>query len=310
MSVPQISIVIATRNRAMRLDETLASIADMEPLDVGWELLIADNGSQDETRDVIEKHATALPIRYLYEPKPGKNRACNCALKEAKGHLLVFTDDDVRVHKSWLNELWRGAMRWPEERIFGGRIEPSLPPQTPAWMASRDFFFRGYAFAAYHLAEGEEPVSSPPCGPNFAIRRSLIRERLFDPNIGPNGRPSYPMGSETEFLLWAKRAGHRFIYLPDAVVEHVVTEAQTRESHLVQRAFNMGRTWEVLNFDIEVSGYEKTIPTGKLRRDMWRYRVKRLMRPFWEAERRFRNEVKLKMIEGRLHERGRGRISK
>lgn len=310
MSAPEISVVITTRDRATRLDKTLASLARMISPTVAWELLVVDNDSRDDTRTVIEKHRDAMPIRYFHELEPGMNRARNRALKAVEGNLLVFTDDDVRMHESWLSELWRGASRWSEDSIFGGRIEPSLPPQTPSWMASRDFFFRGYAFAAYHPAEGEGAVSGPPCGPNFAIRRSLIRERMFDPDIGPNGHASYPMGAETEFLLWAERAGHRFIYLPDAVVEHVVTEAQTRESHLLQRAFNMGRTWEVLNFDIEVNGRAKTIPTEKLRRDMWRYRVKRLMRPFWKAERRFRNEVKLKMIEGRLHERERSRISK
>lgn len=305
MHMPEISVVIATRDRAGSLDETLASLTRMVSPGVAWELLIVDNGSGSDSRAIIEKYTATLPIRYFHEPEPGMNRARNRGLRAARGELLVFTDDDVRVSESWLRKIWHGVLRWPEYNVFGGRIEPSLPPGTPAWMASRDFFFRGYAFAAYHLAEGEGPVSSPPCGPNFAVRRSLIRERLFDPDIGPNGSSIYPMGAETEYLLWAKRAGHRFVYLPEAVVEHVITEAQTRKSHLLQRAFNAGRAWEVLNFDLEVSGRAKVIPIGKLRRDMWRYRVKCLMRPFWKVERCFRNEVKLKMIQGRICERNR-----
>lgn len=299
---PQISVVITSKDRAPRLDQTLRSLAAARPANIAWELLVVDNGSRDDTAAIIRRHSTALPIRYLAEPQPGINRARNRALDLARAELLVFTDDDVRVDRGWLEEIRNGAARWPDDAVFGGRIVPRLPATTPAWMTSQAFFFKGYAFSDYHPASEEGPVHMAPFGPNFAIRRSLFRQRGFDPSIGPNGL-SYPMGAETEFLLWARRTGHRFIYLPRAVVHHVITPPQIRERHLLQRAFNAGRGWEMLDLDREFSGASSATSARKLKRDLRRCRRRRLTRVLSNREHRFRNKVKMRMIQGRLYQR-------
>src|ERR1017187_6698685 len=98
----KLSVVVATRNRAYAIAECLgsiaAAIAHAAPLDA--EIVVVDNGSTDDTAAVIKAWASAspVPVQLLSEPRQGKGRALNCALRAAQGELLVFTDDDCRLH--------------------------------------------------------------------------------------------------------------------------------------------------------------------------------------------------------------------
>ena len=98
-----VSVIVCTYNRSSVLADTLESFLHLRvPEGVGWELLVVDNNSKDQTREVVEGFAGRLPLRYLFEPRQGKTCALNLALKEAKGDLLLFTDDDVRLDPGWL----------------------------------------------------------------------------------------------------------------------------------------------------------------------------------------------------------------
>ena len=94
---PVVSIIICTRNRAESLREALAAIGRCEvPRDLPAELLVVDNGSTDDTRQVVESTRLAnMPVRYAIETRPGKGYAYNRALAETTGQVLLFTDDDV-----------------------------------------------------------------------------------------------------------------------------------------------------------------------------------------------------------------------
>lgn len=86
------SVVIATRNRAARLDAALASLR-LQGAAPAIELIVVDNGSIDDTRRVAEKHGA----RYLYEPVANRGRARNRGVAAAAGPYLLFVDDDVIV---------------------------------------------------------------------------------------------------------------------------------------------------------------------------------------------------------------------
>lgn len=232
------SILLATRNRAASLDQTLASIAAQEAPGIEWEVLVADNGSTDDTAAVIERWAARVPLRSVSEPAPGKNRALNRALGMARGGLLLFTDDDVVAMPGWIAAHVAAAARWPDHQIFGGLIRPRFPPDPPAW-ALRDPFV-SVLFAAYDPGGREGPTAELPFGPNYSLRTECLRATGFDEDVGPNGS-EYPMGGETELLRRLARGGARAIYLPDARVEHMVRPEQLTERFALERARRFGR---------------------------------------------------------------------
>ena len=98
------SVVIATYNRCQDLRDTLGSLAALRP-DATWEVIVVDNNSTDTTRVVVEEAAPSFPapLRYVFEREQGRSPALNAGIRQARGTIVVTTDDDVRVESDWLN---------------------------------------------------------------------------------------------------------------------------------------------------------------------------------------------------------------
>src|SRR6056297_2762753 len=95
MPTVNISVIISTFKRSTVLEKTLSSFCALQTDDLIWELILIDNGNDTATKAVVDKFTKKLPIVFLEEPTPGKNKALNKALPEASGDLFVFSDDDV-----------------------------------------------------------------------------------------------------------------------------------------------------------------------------------------------------------------------
>ncbi len=97
------SVVIATKDRARYLEHALASLNAQigAPL---FELVIVDNGSTDETPDVVERASATsrVPVRYVHESQANRGKARNAGVRAAHGELVLFCDDDVQAPPGWV----------------------------------------------------------------------------------------------------------------------------------------------------------------------------------------------------------------
>src|SRR5262245_10412392 len=133
----QVSVIVATRNRQALLAETLHALVRQDFPYERFELVVADNGSTDATRSVVERTAnlTTRPgLRYVYVASPGKSYALNEALAIARGRIIAFTDDDVRPEPDWLDALV-GAMARPHVAFVAGRVLPIWEKAPPSWIS-------------------------------------------------------------------------------------------------------------------------------------------------------------------------------
>jgi glycosyltransferase involved in cell wall biosynthesis len=235
-----LSLLIATRNRARLLETTLGHLERQQMGAISWELIIIDNGSTDATQAVLKRASNKLPLKVLYEPEPGRNRALNRALEVTRGELLVYSDDDIEPTRKWLAELYRAMKRWPSDNIFCGPIYPKFPANFPDWLASTPYI--GALFAVFMPAQPEGPLTPGilPYGPNYAVRSRLMESFKFCTSVGPRGN-SFAMGGETELLLRLVAKGERVIFAPCASVTHFVDEHQMDLDWLYKRAFRLGR---------------------------------------------------------------------
>jgi GT2 family glycosyltransferase len=167
-------------------------------------------------------------------------------MSKARGELFLFTDDDVTPDRKWLTCMLAASKRWPQEAIFGGRIEVAFPECTPAWIRHLSPPYVNRAYAAYAPADEEGIVRNSPTGPNFMVRRERLKGMRYEDRIGPAGS-NYAMGSETELLLRMQDEGMRFVYVPSATVIHRIRPDQVTLSWLLGRAHRAGRGAERLN---------------------------------------------------------------
>lgn len=112
---PSVSVVVPCYNAADTLGEQLAALAEQR-WQGAWEVVVADNGSTDASREVAESFRDRLPSLRVVEAsgRGGPGHARNRGAAEARGEILLFTDADDRVGEGWL-----AAMAWAlEEHDF------------------------------------------------------------------------------------------------------------------------------------------------------------------------------------------------
>src|SRR4051812_38541345 len=103
-SVPDISVVIATYNRASILPVALESVLNQDTQGATYEVILVDNNSTDHTREVATSFIenSGEKLRYLFEAEQGVSYARNAAIEKARAPIIAFFDDDVQVARNWI----------------------------------------------------------------------------------------------------------------------------------------------------------------------------------------------------------------
>jgi len=180
---PTTSVLIVTRDRAGQLRRCLESLRTQSS--PPFEVIVVDNGSSDETSDVIRSYEERLPVRYLFEPAPSIPRARNVALTQARGEVAVFIDDDCVADPAWLDEARRALAIHPHAVLVQGDVESrarsvlglALAVNSEVYFARHYFCADGglrYAWSANLMVN---PAASPdPVRFDVRFRRSSDRE--------------------------------------------------------------------------------------------------------------------------------------
>ena len=240
---PDVTVLIATYNRAKDLEKTLEGMARAERKGFSVEFVVIDNGSTDHTRSVAEAFRDRMPLRYIFEGRSGKNRALNTALETCElGRLVAFTDDDIDAPPDWLTSMRSVCDRWPDHSVFGGRIYVVYPDKrVPEW--ARDYYVSSLALGQHAYSEKECVYQDEvtPFGGNLWVRREVFDNgRRYDEKVGPRQKNRMG-GSETSFLDGLLRDGYGIVYSPFAVVGHRIQPEVLKFSVVCRRAYHWGR---------------------------------------------------------------------
>lgn len=240
----KISVILCSYNRCQSLAKALESVAASTlPESVEWEVLVVDNNSRDQTREVVEGFCRRHPrrLRYLFEPQQGKSYALNAGIREAKGEILAFMDDDVTVDPRWLDNL-TAPLRNGEWAGSGGRTVPAQTFTPPDWLALDGPYNTLHILCAtFDLGDQSLELDRAPFGTNMAFRKEMFEKYGgFRTDLGPS--PGSEMRNEdTEFGRRLLAAGERLRYEPSAVVYHMVPEGRTNKEFFLTWWFDFGR---------------------------------------------------------------------
>jgi glycosyltransferase involved in cell wall biosynthesis len=101
-----ISVIIPTYNRSKLLSYTLESLLLQNISRDRFEVIIADDGSTDDTGEMVKHYETQLNLKYLYQEDKGYRPASarNMGIRTAEGQLCVFIDSSVILNSNCLEE--------------------------------------------------------------------------------------------------------------------------------------------------------------------------------------------------------------
>lgn len=233
-----LSVIVCTYNRSGLLADCLDSLERQTLSRDRFEIVVVDNNSTDDTREVTAKHQAYLSnIRYIFEPTQGLSHARNRGCAEATGTHLVYVDDDARVPPRYLSSVL-SALDRAQPDILGGPVYPFYTTAKPRWFRD-EYEIRRYA------DQSEFSTSCTISGSNFVIRKELLRQLGgFDPGFGMRGNEQR-LGEDRKLLELYRRgtpiAAQRVYYDLDCVVLHWVPPRKMRVLYVLGRAFRAGR---------------------------------------------------------------------
>jgi glycosyltransferase involved in cell wall biosynthesis len=236
-----LTILICTHNRADLLAGALESL-EGQSLERGrFEVIVVDNASTDDTPRVAIACAERkkVHLRYVREAELGLDAARNRGIREARGEIIAFLDDDARARYDWAEAILEG-FRLHDAPILGGRVDLVWEVPRPSWFS--DVLLRYLIHCDYGPKVVE--VTSPPWlyGTNVAFRKSLFQEiGLFRLDLDRKGE-SLMGGGDTEFFVRARAQGRSLLYLPTLVVRHLVPASRLTRTFFRERLFFSGYT--------------------------------------------------------------------
>lgn len=277
---PDVSVVLASRNRAPQLRRLLLGLQQQRDAPK-FEVIVADNGSQDETATVIAGLQDRLDLRSVFVSRPGKSVALNAALRLARGAIIVFTDDDVFPDANWLANMAAAIAERPDCNVFGGRIDVDLD-SVPDWVR-RSFNLMALLTGLHDRPNRELRYGRAeyPFGPNMAIRRSLIAgvAAPYPEHLGPGTR--FPVGDESAFLMaFSPPEARDRLFVPSARVVHQVEADSTDFLGALRRCCDAGIVSGRLGMPAEGPSSEGQKKVGTLGLILLRIRSSHSVREF------------------------------
>lgn len=237
------TVAIPTYNGESRLPKILervrecCALAQANSDRICAEILVVDNNSTDNTAKVIRDYqanwSDAYPLRYCFEAEQGAAFARQRAVREAKGELIGFLDDDNLPAPDWVAEACEFARSHPQAGAFSGQIHGDFEVKPP------ENFERIQGFLAIR-EHGSTPHRFEPENLRLPPAASLVvRKQAWCESVPP--RPTLTgklpgvmvQGDDYEPLLYIHKAGWEIWYDPNLHTYHQIPHWRLKRDYLL-----------------------------------------------------------------------------
>ena len=256
---PLVSIILPTFNRARFLPDAFQSIRGQSWR--AWELIVVDDGSTDDTHDVVEQALAGVqqPVQYVRRENGGAYAARNTGLDHASGDYVAFFDSD----DLWLPQYLERCVTALEGqrdvdwvyaacRLVDGLTERIIAPSTfHARGKSRAFLnLPARRAGALRMLDGRDALDCQLTSGLYAgLQNSVIRREVFQAD---RFWDDYRVVEDVLFLVRALSRGVRIGYIDEVLVVYRVHEGNSSAS---ATGANAARLLPI--FEEEVRGLER-----------------------------------------------------
>ncbi|MBL7725349.1 MAG: glycosyltransferase family 2 protein [Chitinophagaceae bacterium] len=245
-----LSIIICSRNRGMELKDCLPLVAKQAALFSDTEVVVVDNGSTDNTKQVVEETAagSSYQFRYIFEPVPGLCQARNRGRLEAKGKVLAYIDDDVRLGTDWILKI-KEHFSQAKTDCLAGKVTVHLDDKVPLRIDESMYWFfgaTGFGDKPRMLAYPEHPIG---CNMVFTVK-AFDAVGGFDTNLKL-------YGDETELFRRITAKGFEMFYNPDFTVHQSIPANRLTKKELGYKSFIWGKGSATAWMLSGISGFQR-----------------------------------------------------
>lgn len=283
----KLTIAVCTYNRAEILRECIESILVGNKNLNNYEILVVDNNSRDNTKEIVESFQQNI-IKYIFEEKQGLSCARNRAIKECNTKLIAFIDDDTLVEGNYVN-LVIDYFEKNKLVCAGGRIKSIWKEKKPMWF--NDGFYSIIGETKYGNTYRELVGNEFPYGGNMIFDIEILNHiKWFDETLGMKGKEIL-VGEEVE-LCSRIRHKYKIMYLPEVTVQHRVHMNKVSKEYVNERWKQEGKaTGQIISNETNIKKimeYIKRIGILIIR-DIPMYIIKSILKSedkfYWYAKR-------------------------
>jgi GT2 family glycosyltransferase len=206
-----VSVVVPTYRRPQALMRCIRALRSqtLQPHEVIVVMRRDDLASRSVEENLVDE-------RVVLVDRPGTVCAMNAGLREARGEIVAFTDDDAAPASSWLASLAAPYAADPTIGGVGGRdvVDGETGPRRPV-VGKMQWF--GRCIGNHHLGYGPPRFVDVLKGVNMSFRREAVAGLHFDERLRGSGAQ---VGLELAFCLAVRRRGWRLLYDPEILVDH------------------------------------------------------------------------------------------
>ncbi len=231
------TVAIPTYNGERRLPELLERLrSQLHTENFTWEIIVVDNNSTDNTAKIVQSYQSSwqcpYPLKYCFETQQGAAYARKRAVKEAKGTLIGFLDDDNYPAPNWVAAAYAFAQKHPKAGAYASQIHPDWEVQPPENFQRLAPFLaiteRGNLPLRY---EPEKKVLPPSAG--LVIRRQAWLSVPSQPILTGRTKGNMLTGEDLEMLSYIQQAGWEIWYNPEMEISHKIPHWRLQREYLI-----------------------------------------------------------------------------
>ena len=246
------SIIICCYNSASRLPDTLKAISRLTRTCFSFEVIVVDNCSSDNTREVTSRTWKKLEcdneLRVVFENKPGLNFARERGMQEASYEYILFCDDDNWLDKEYLMNAYRIMSQYTDVGILGGQgiAVPEIEP--PFWFED--------VKSAYAVGKKDDPEGyldkreSFIAGAGMVLRKvawDKVKSTGFQSLLSDRKGKELSSAGDLEFSYVAKMAGYKLYYSESLVFSHFISKERLTWNYILRGCKGYGKAVNVID---------------------------------------------------------------
>ncbi|MFH1720468.1 MAG: glycosyltransferase family 2 protein [Patescibacteria group bacterium] len=215
----QASFVIPTYNRSTCLKDCIEHLFEQNFVKSEFEIVVVDDGSTDDTKEVVEdlQNGAPIEIQYFRQENQGQGIARNLGVMKARGKIIVLIGDDIIVTPDFLREHMKIHNKYHEENVavLGLILWHPDTNKTPLMNFLTDGSailgrFGGHQFAFEKLAGKKMADFNFFYTSNISLKRSLMLKYSFDPIFSKYGWEDIELGYRLTKEAFMKLHYNRF----------------------------------------------------------------------------------------------------